>query len=117
MRSLQMKRVGVLLSPIRQAGPLVNPPQWSRSACPVAFASSRANSTASEAHIEFEQAPESSPLQQNLSSVDKNKILKDAVTAKEPRHNWTREQIAALYYQPLLELAYQAVSASFLSRK
>ncbi|KAG5999692.1 hypothetical protein E4U54_001724 [Claviceps lovelessii] len=35
-------------------------------------------------------------------------ILKDAVSAAGPRQNWTRDEIAAIYYQPLLELAHQA---------
>lgn len=35
-------------------------------------------------------------------------ILKEAVTATQVRHDWTKEQIAAIYYQPALELAYQA---------
>jgi biotin synthase len=42
-------------------------------------------------------------------SDDGSKILRDAVAAQEPRHNWTREEISAIYYQPLMELAYQAV--------
>ena len=37
-------------------------------------------------------------------------ILRDAVAAKSLRHDWTREQIAAIYYQPLMELAFQSVS-------
>ncbi|KAG6014329.1 hypothetical protein E4U41_004863 [Claviceps citrina] len=36
------------------------------------------------------------------------RILKDAVSAAGPRQNWTREEIAAIYYQPLLELTHQA---------
>lgn len=38
------------------------------------------------------------------------KILQDAVAATGPRQNWTRQEISAIYYQPLLELAHQAVS-------
>lgn len=38
-------------------------------------------------------------------------IFKKAVAATAPRNNWTKEEIAAIYYQPLMELAYQAVSA------
>jgi biotin synthase len=38
------------------------------------------------------------------------KILQDAVAATGPRQNWTRDEISAIYYQPLLELAHQAVS-------
>ena len=37
------------------------------------------------------------------------RILQDAVAAKAPRHDWTKEEIAAIYYQPLMELSYQAV--------
>lgn len=36
-------------------------------------------------------------------------ILRDAVATKSPRHDWTREQIAAIYYQPLMELTFQSV--------
>ncbi|KAH7156503.1 hypothetical protein EDB81DRAFT_928518 [Dactylonectria macrodidyma] len=35
-------------------------------------------------------------------------ILRDAVSAAQPRHNWTKEEIAAIYYQPLMELTYQS---------
>lgn len=38
------------------------------------------------------------------------RILRDAVSAAQPRHDWTKEEIAAIYYQPLMELAYQSVS-------
>lgn len=37
-------------------------------------------------------------------------ILQKAVAATAPRHDWTKEEIAAIYYQPLTELTYQAVS-------
>ncbi|KAG5954106.1 hypothetical protein E4U58_000193 [Claviceps cyperi] len=40
--------------------------------------------------------------------VDAASILKAAVRAAGPRQNWTREEIASIYYQPLLELAHQA---------
>lgn len=40
----------------------------------------------------------------------RKKIFLDAVQATSPRQNWTREEISAIFYQPLLELAYQAVS-------
>ncbi|KAL1900377.1 biotin synthase [Ceratocystis pirilliformis] len=36
------------------------------------------------------------------------KIFAEAVARTELRHDWTREEIAAIYYQPLLELAFQA---------
>lgn len=38
------------------------------------------------------------------------RILLQAATASRPRNDWSKKQIAAIYYQPLLELAYQAVS-------
>ncbi|KAM5355250.1 hypothetical protein ACJ41O_001896 [Fusarium nematophilum] len=38
----------------------------------------------------------------------KKQILREAVTATQVRHDWTKEEIAAIYYQPVLELAYQA---------
>lgn len=43
------------------------------------------------------------------------KILMSAVAATAPRTTWTRQEISAIYYQPVLELAYQAVG--FLSLK
>lgn len=36
-------------------------------------------------------------------------ILRRAVAADASRQDWTRKEIAAIYYQPPLELAYQAV--------
>lgn len=39
------------------------------------------------------------------------RIMRDAVTATQLRHNWTKEEIAAIYYQPMLELTYQSVSS------
>ena len=43
---------------------------------------------------------------------DGNRVLQEAVAAERPRHDWTREEISAIYYQPLMELAYQAVDHS-----
>lgn len=37
-------------------------------------------------------------------------ILREAVAAEAPRHDWTKEEISAIYYQPLMELTFQAVS-------
>lgn len=45
----------------------------------------------------------------------RKQIMREAVTATQVRHDWTKEEIAAIYYQPVLELAYQAVSTYFLS--
>lgn len=41
---------------------------------------------------------------------DGSQILRQAVAAQSPRHDWTKEEISAIYYQPLMELTYQAVS-------
>ncbi|KAK7699090.1 biotin synthase [Botryosphaeria dothidea] len=35
-------------------------------------------------------------------------ILKKAVNATAPRNNWTKEEISAIYYHPLMDLAFQA---------
>lgn len=37
------------------------------------------------------------------------RVLRGAAEATAPRHDWTKEEIAAIYYQPLMELSYQAV--------
>ncbi|KAK7994662.1 Biotin synthase [Apiospora arundinis] len=37
-----------------------------------------------------------------------NQILRAAVAATEPRNDWTREQITAIYHEPLMELVHQA---------
>lgn len=37
-------------------------------------------------------------------------IFLDAVKATKPRNDWTTTEVASIYYQPLLELAHQAVS-------
>lgn len=56
--------------------------------------------------------PSSSPQpQHNFERQQRAKqILREAVAATAPRHDWTRDEISAIYYQPLMELAYQAVS-------
>ncbi|KAH8885368.1 biotin synthase [Thozetella sp. PMI_491] len=36
------------------------------------------------------------------------RILLEAVAATALKHDWTRKEIAAIYYQPLLELAFQS---------
>lgn len=41
---------------------------------------------------------------------DAQRIFRDALAATEPRNTWTREEISAIYYQPLMDLAYQAGS-------
>ncbi|KAI1880581.1 hypothetical protein JX265_000821 [Neoarthrinium moseri] len=42
------------------------------------------------------------------SNVKGNKVLCDAIAATAPRNNWTRDEIAAIYNEPLMELVHQA---------
>jgi biotin synthase len=72
---------------------------------------SRANSTAVDSPVNFGAAPPPPP-QQQKSGLDGKKLVAEAVAASQPRNNWTKEEISAIYYQPLLELSYQAVSQS-----
>ncbi|TPX11838.1 uncharacterized protein E0L32_007575 [Thyridium curvatum] len=53
-----------------------------------------------------ETTPET--LEQQERERKARKIFQDAVAATAPRNNWTKEEISAIYYQPLMELAYQA---------
>ena len=41
---------------------------------------------------------------------DTKQIIQRAAAATEARHDWTKREIAAIYYQPLMELTYQSVS-------
>lgn len=50
-------------------------------------------------------------LQQEDHGEAARRVFLDAVAAKAPRRDWTRKEIASIYYQPLMELAYQAVSS------
>ena len=43
-------------------------------------------------------------------NLEGNKILREAVAATAPRNNWTREEISAIFNEPLIELVHQAVS-------
>jgi biotin synthase len=75
---------------------------------------SRAHSTAVDTPISYAAAPPPPPppqqqQQQQRSGLDGKKLMAEAVAATKPRNNWTREEIAAIYYQPLLELTYQSV--------
>lgn len=81
-----------------------------RQAPAVVRINSRANSTAVDSPVNFGAAPPPPPQQQQKSGLDGKKLVADAVAATQPRNNWTKEEISAIYYQPLLELAYQAVS-------
>ncbi|KND91564.1 Biotin synthase, mitochondrial [Tolypocladium ophioglossoides CBS 100239] len=52
------------------------------------------------------EPPPESPARQ----AEASKIFRDAVAATGPRQSWTRREISAIYYQPLLELAHQATA-------
>jgi biotin synthase len=43
------------------------------------------------------------------ASPGASRTLIDAVNARAPRHNWTRDEIREIYNTPLMELAFQAV--------
>lgn len=47
-------------------------------------------------------------IENTARQANAERILQDAVAATGPRQDWTREEISAIYYQPLLELAHQA---------
>ncbi|KAK1996592.1 biotin synthase [Colletotrichum falcatum] len=53
------------------------------------------------------QGPEPAAAQR---AIEAKKILQRAVGATTVRHDWTKEEISAIYYQPLMELAFQAGS-------
>lgn len=56
--------------------------------------------------------PENHKRTEHQRSQYAKEVLQNAVAARVPRHDWTREEIAAIYYQPLMELSYQAVSGA-----
>jgi hypothetical protein len=78
---------------------------------------SRAMSTVVDYHPRASQPPPPPPAGAN-DAVEKQRaekrkqILREAVSSTQVRHDWTKDEIAAIYYQPVLELAYQAVSNS-----
>lgn len=39
----------------------------------------------------------------------KGSVLEDAVNAKAPRFDWTKDEIREIYNTPLMELAFQSV--------
>jgi len=41
----------------------------------------------------------------------KGSALEDAVNAKAPRFDWTKDEIREIYNTPLMELAFQSVGA------
>ena len=65
--------------------------------------------------VEPLSSPPSTPLEaerlENEGQAHAREILKKAVAATAPRQDWTRKEIASIYYHSPIELAYQAVSA------
>ncbi|KAJ4263598.1 biotin synthase [Fusarium torreyae] len=73
---------------------------------------SRAMSTVVDYHPPSSQPPPPPPgaheAIEKQRAEKRKQILREAVTSTQVRHDWTKEEIAAIYYQPVLELAYQA---------
>ncbi|KAF4970889.1 hypothetical protein FSARC_2159 [Fusarium sarcochroum] len=73
---------------------------------------SRAMSTVVDYHPPSSQPPPPPPgaheAVEKQRAEKRKQILREAVTSTQVRHNWTKEEIAAIYYQPVLELTYQA---------
>lgn len=64
------------------------------------------------AAVVAEAAPSEAAAVNEATSAWSKGVFKDAVKAVAPRNNWTREEISAVYHQPLMELVQQAVSFS-----
>lgn len=43
----------------------------------------------------------------------KGRVLEDAINAKAPRYDWTKDEIREVYNTPLMELAHQSVGRLF----
>lgn len=57
------------------------------------------------------EAEEAEEAEGGVSKDEVNRqIFLDAVNATAPRRDWTRKEVSAIYYQPMLELTHQAVS-------
>ncbi|EKJ75471.1 hypothetical protein FPSE_04355 [Fusarium pseudograminearum CS3096] len=73
---------------------------------------SRAMSTVVDYHPRTSQPPPppagANEAVEKQRADKRNQILREAVTSTQVRHDWTKDEIAAIYYQPVLELAYQA---------
>lgn len=63
--------------------------------------------------------PPPRPLGSATASVEAERptsdILKHAVKATDVRNDWTKQEIAAIYNHPLMDLAFQAVSPRIYS--
>lgn len=112
-------------SPHAAAGRLVCRSTWPLVAAPARqgipflplHASRRANSSLVDRPIPPPFRPPPPPAaadntvrQEDNGEAAARRIFLDAIAAEAPRRDWTKKEIASIYYQPLMELAYQAVS-------
>lgn len=71
----------------------------------------RMNSTAAVETPREIDSPFPFPHRQELDKQhNARQILLGAAAATRPRNDWTEKEVSAMYHQPLLELAHQAVS-------
>ncbi|KAI0847300.1 biotin synthase [Daldinia vernicosa] len=78
-------------------------------------ASSRPSAAAAAAAVQpqhFDQPPFPIPgpvhVRQEVPIQSTKNTLRDAVSATQPRNDWTRDEIAAIYNHPLMDLVHQA---------
>ncbi|KAK3293151.1 uncharacterized protein B0H64DRAFT_206849 [Chaetomium fimeti] len=83
--------------------------QLTRAAC-VGYSPARMSTAAAAQAIPSTANPADQELLDSERRQRAREILQDAVAATAPRHDWTREEISAIFYQPLMELAYQAAT-------
>ena len=82
--------------------------QLTRAACIGNFPA-RMSTAAAAQTVSSPANPASDELLDSERRQRSRQILQNAVAATAPRHDWTRDEISAIFYQPLMELAYQAV--------
>ncbi|KAK1760018.1 hypothetical protein QBC47DRAFT_293505 [Echria macrotheca] len=56
------------------------------------------------------QSPSSTLGANSISHERARHILRDSVSRMAPRNDWTRDEVAAIYHHPLMELGYQSAS-------
>lgn len=103
-------RTVTALAPLRGAGRRVTPSiqaPWTTSAAQL---QSRGGATLVDTPTAAHDLAAPPEAIEPSRKADAKKIFRDAVAATAPRNTWTRQEISAIYYQPLLELAHQAVS-------
>ncbi|KAF6808520.1 biotin synthase [Colletotrichum sojae] len=87
------------------------PSQFSQRSLPLALRSGMSSVAEAVAVAPAPPPPAEDPnLAAAQRAIEAKRIFHNAVNATEIRHDWTREEISAIYYQPLMELAFQAGS-------